>query len=187
MTQEILTLFLAGAIGALAKDILEDGGLQMPFKKDGIFYVGFIGAMIIGGFVGYVVDGGLLEAGLAGFTGYAAIGAMIGKKKNKDPESTASIETMIRFVCKSEGVDAELALKVAKCESALNPKATNTNTDGSIDRGLFQINSKWHPEVTEEQAFDPIFSTKFFCQAFKNGNLKWWNATQSCWDKQQIF
>lgn len=38
--------------------------------------------------------------------------------------------------------DAQTALAVARCESNLNPKAYNgNNTDGSVDKGLYQINS----------------------------------------------
>lgn len=32
-------------------------------------------------------------------------------------------------------------LKIAKCESTLNPKAVHRNKNGSTDYGLFQINS----------------------------------------------
>lgn len=35
----------------------------------------------------------------------------------------------------------KLAIAVAKAESGLNPEAINVNTNGSIDLGLFQINS----------------------------------------------
>jgi hypothetical protein len=90
-------------------------------------------------------------------------------------------------VAKDEGVDPDLALRVAKCESGFKINATNTNTDGSIDRGLFQINSKYHPEVTADQAFDLEFSTRFFCKAFKSGNLSWWNASKSCWNVDKSF
>jgi hypothetical protein len=94
------------------------------------------------------------------------------------------MEQIIRWVAKEEGVDPDLAVRVARCENPrLDPKAVNINKDGSRDRGLFQINSKWHPEVTDEQAFDPVFSTRFFCKAVKEGHLDWWNATRHCWEK----
>lgn len=38
--------------------------------------------------------------------------------------------------------DPDYAVKIAKCESSMNPKAINTkNRNGSVDYGLFQINS----------------------------------------------
>lgn len=39
--------------------------------------------------------------------------------------------------------EADTMLCIAKWESAYNPIAININTDGSVDYGLFQINSKW--------------------------------------------
>ena len=37
--------------------------------------------------------------------------------------------------------DGKKAIQVATCESGLNPKASNVNTNRSVDRGIFQINS----------------------------------------------
>lgn len=38
--------------------------------------------------------------------------------------------------------DPDTAVAIAKCESSMNPKAINTkNRNGSVDYGLFQINS----------------------------------------------
>lgn len=100
------------------------------------------------------------------------------------PESTnLTTEETIRKIAKEEGVDPELAVKVARCESSLNPTALNMNATGSRDRGIFQINDKWHPEVTDDEAFNVEFSTKFFCTAMKGGNLSWWNASRTCWEK----
>jgi hypothetical protein len=49
------------------------------------------------------------------------------------------------------------AVAVALAESGGNTEATHTNSDTyrSVDRGLWQINSHWHPEVSAAQAFDP--------------------------------
>jgi len=74
---EILEIFTAGAFGALIKEIMDDGALQIPFKKDGKLYLGFIGSMIIGGFVGWVKDGSLLTAAMAGFIGFSVISSLI--------------------------------------------------------------------------------------------------------------
>merc|ERR1719421_255088 len=46
------------------------------------------------------------------------------------------------------------AVAVAMAESSLNCGATNTNVDGTVDRGLWQINDYWHPEVSDSCAFD---------------------------------
>lgn len=49
------------------------------------------------------------------------------------------------------------AVAVALAESGGNPAATHTNMDThrSRDRGLWQINSYWHKEVPDAQAFNP--------------------------------
>lgn len=47
------------------------------------------------------------------------------------------------------------AVAVALAESGGDPGQTYTDAPGSVDRGLWQINSFYHPEVTDAQAFDP--------------------------------
>jgi peptidoglycan hydrolase-like protein with peptidoglycan-binding domain len=52
---------------------------------------------------------------------------------------------------------AVIAVAVALAESQGKNDATNTagNHPPSEDRGLWQINNYWHPEVSDAQAFDP--------------------------------
>jgi len=179
----LLTLFLAGACGALVKEIISDNKIVLPKKIDGELALGFLGSCFVGGVAGYLVDGNPVTAGLAGYAGLSAIENLL-LKKNGQPTINQLVTTeIIRKIAKAEGVDPELAVRVAKCESNLNPKAVNVNKGGDRDRGLFQINSKYHPDVSDEDAFDPIFSAEFFCHAFKNNNLSWWNATKDCWEK----
>ncbi len=75
-----------------------------------------------------------------------------------------------------------MAVRVARAESSLIPSAININKNGSKDRGIFQINNEYHPEISDEAANDIVLATKFFCHAFKNGNLNWWDATKKIWD-----
>ena len=179
----ILICFIAGAAGAFVKDILKDNEVELPKKIDGKFALGFLGGTITGGVVGVLVDQSPVTAFMAGYTGTSALENLI-TPKVLGTKVSETMEEIIKWVAKEESVDPDLALRVAKCENQkLDPKAVNINTDGSRDRGLFQINDKAHPDVLEDQAFDPIFSARFFCKAFKNGNLSWWNATKSCWSK----
>jgi len=178
---EIFLIILGGAIGALIKDILDDESLKLPTILEGKLHLGFLSGTIIGAFVGYIIDGSFLTAAMAGYTGFSVIEKLVPAEKLLLGKNTTEAEQIIRMVTKQESVDADLAVRVAKCESRLDCEAVNTNADGSRDRGLFQINSKWHPDVTDAQAFDPIFSTQFFCKAFKAGNLSWWKATKGCW------
>ena len=104
-------------------------------------------------------------------------------EKREAKKETGSVEEIIREIAKDEGIDADLAVKVAKCESSLNPMAVHINKSGSKDRGVFQWNDKWHPEITNDMAFDVEIATRAFCKAFKNGHLDWWNASKKCWGK----
>ena len=54
-----------------------------------------------------------------------------------------------------------LAFALAYTESRYNPKATNSNVNTTIDRGLFQLNSNSFPDLTEADFFDPYISAKY--------------------------
>jgi len=45
------------------------------------------------------------------------------------------------------------AMDIITCESGWNPDAINVNTNGTVDRGLVQINSI-HKDISNAQAFD---------------------------------
>ncbi|MFF0144231.1 hypothetical protein ATK36_0107 [Amycolatopsis sulphurea] len=54
------------------------------------------------------------------------------------------------------GQSLVLSVAVGLAESAGWTHAQLTNTDCSRDRGLWQISDRWHPEVSDGQAFDPV-------------------------------
>lgn len=54
-----------------------------------------------------------------------------------------------------------LAFALAHTESNYNAKATNKNSNTTVDRGLFQLNSNSFPALTEEDFFDPFVSSKY--------------------------
>lgn len=66
-------------------------------------------------------------------------------------------------------------LAIVQAESGRNPLAKHENlaADGvtvlSTDRGLWQINDKAHPDVTDETAYDPVLSTKAALSISKGG------------------
>ena len=182
-TDSLAFFFLAGAIGAIVKDLIKDNSLELPKIIDGKIVLGFLGSCFIGGVAGYLVDGNLVTAALAGYAGMSVIESFITKKNLISTATMSQVEQIIRETAQLEGVDPDLAVRVAKCESSLIPSAIGVNKNGSRDRGIFQINDKWHPEVSDEMAQDIVWSTKFFCDAFKNGHLSWWDATKECWNK----
>lgn len=103
-------------------------------------------------------------------------------EKAVEKKEALPVEQIIRDEAVKQGVDPDLAVRVARCESALDPTAVHINKDGSKDRGVFQWNDKFHPEINNDYAFNPKLATREFCKAFKNGNLSWWNATKACWN-----
>ncbi len=197
------SLLGAGAAGALVKEILDDGSLKMPSLQNGKLALGFLGSIFIGAMVGYLVDHNFLMAFFAGYTGFSAVSALSPKSFLATevvtaaviPEAPAqpaipvlqpdtsslSITEIIKRATDKFGVNYNLALAVARCESGLNPKARNVNPAGSTDRGLYQINNHWHPDVSDAQADDPVFAAEWFCKAVLAGNLSMWNASKKCW------
>ena len=199
----VLGLLIAGGSGALTREILKNNRITLPRIENNELILGFIGAVMVGAAVGLLVDHSPITAFFAGYTGFSAVAKLLPTKfelatvtapaqapasiKEEIPSvspvqsSNLTIPEIIKKATDKYGISYELALAVAKCESGLNPKARNKNTDKSIDRGLYQINSRWHPDVTEAQADDPIFAAEFFCKAVNAGNLSWWKASQKCW------
>jgi len=103
---------------------------------------------------------------------------MLGNKKTKTAKKPI-IETAKAFVglaqkepgekhaktivksAKKNKVNSALVAAILWQESEYNPKAKNDGGEDGVDRGIAQINSKWHPEVTDEQAYDPEWSIKW--------------------------
>lgn len=52
------------------------------------------------------------------------------------------------------------AVAVALAESNGYTKALLVNENCTRDRGLWQINDYWHPEISEQQALDPVQNAK---------------------------
>jgi soluble lytic murein transglycosylase-like protein len=69
----------------------------------------------------------------------------------------------------NEGVPALYLCKQLNLESGFDPAAVGYVD--ARDRGLAQINSYWHPTVTDDKAFDPSFSipwaANYFSENFK--------------------
>lgn len=59
------------------------------------------------------------------------------------------------------GVSPSLALALCWAESRFSVRALNKNTNTSIDRGLFQLNSNTFPDFEEEEFFDPRINIRY--------------------------
>jgi predicted secreted Zn-dependent protease len=86
---------------------------------------------------------------------------------------------------------------IARLESSLRPDAVHVNKNGSVDRGLFQINSFWLGKrvhyfsraqrrgvsivVTAARLFDPYYNARV-AWAISKGGHKWgpWTTAGHC-------
>jgi len=67
--ENVLLFFIAGAFGALVRELVASNKIVFPCRVDGGMTLGFIGSMFIGGFVGCVSDGSFVAAALGGYVG----------------------------------------------------------------------------------------------------------------------
>ncbi|RUS15020.1 hypothetical protein BC937DRAFT_93022 [Endogone sp. FLAS-F59071] len=87
-----------------------------------------------------------------------------GKPKRADCVQTSNLAgdhysaVQIALIAQNSGFTGNslvLSVAIALAESSGWTRATLINTDCSQDRGLWQINNRWHSEVSDDQAFDP--------------------------------
>ena len=73
--------------------------------------------------------------------------------------SKLGMDEVAVLVLQRHFADPDTAVAVEWAEAGGDTDAKHVNADGSIDRGLWQINSRFHPEVSDAQAFDAHAST----------------------------
>ncbi len=103
---------------------------------------------------------------------------MRGVETNSVKESgPQTLEDMIREKARENGVDEDEVIFVAQCESELNHRVIGDGNltcastgDPMRSRGLWQINECGHPEISDKQAFDPVWSTDWAIEVFKRGD-----------------
>ena len=82
------------------------------------------------------------------------------------------------------GDDLETAIRIVMGESEGNTRSTNVNTNGTIDRGLFQINNKAWPKLSEADAYDAEKNAQFAFgiytkqKGFREGHSAWWGPSK---------
>lgn len=99
-------------------------------------------------------------------------------KTKKYPAGSIEAKILDKF---GTGKLGQEALCIAKNESGFRPDALYVNKTGSRDRGVFQINDKYHPHVTDAQAYDVDFSIKYAYKLRMDwGNWNAWMARTKC-------
>ena len=95
-----------------------------------------------------------------------------GKVSSNQPiASSTSIYSKVQAIF---GKAAPLALQIIQKESSFNPKATNLNDNGSIDRGIFQINSIHKNKVKNlNDLFDVDTNIRIAKQIYDESGQSW--------------
>lgn len=77
-----------------------------------------------------------------------------------------------------EAIREEL-MPVILCESGFNPEARNVNKSGTIDKGLFQFNSRWIPEGYAAESIDRQIEVA--TKIYESNGLADWKWSKPCW------
>lgn len=86
-----------------------------------------------------------------------------------------STDKIIKKETEDKIIRPEVVAAMLWQESGYQPDARNDGGEKGIDRGIAQINSKSHPDVTDAQADDPEFAIKWLVDEYKR-NLKKFNG-----------
>jgi len=75
------------------------------------------------------------------------------------------------------GINVDMIDKLIQCESGWRQNAVGFNKNGlGKDRGLWQWNSKFHPEISDDCAFSPKCSTEKAIQHISKYGLSAWSC-----------
>ena len=88
-----------------------------------------------------------------------------------------AVKTYVESQARQYGVDPSLAVWITRHESQFNPRARG---DGDASRGLWQISKIYHPEVSDEVAFDVASSTRWSLGQIRAGKAREWSTYHFC-------
>lgn len=97
------------------------------------------------------------------------------------PEELASIGGLNH--CWKSASELEIAVAIALAESAGNTNAENHNTNGTVDRGLWQVNSV---HGFTGNLFDPAYNVLAACSVYKSQGWGAWSTYKSGAYKQYL-
>ena len=91
-----------------------------------------------------------------------------------------AIRAYVQKAAKAEGVNPRIAEWIVSHESRHRPNAIG---DGGESRGLWQINKAWHPEVSDQCAYDVTCSTHWSLERIHSGYAHEWSTWKYCREK----
>lgn len=109
---------------------------------------------------------------------------VIVEAKETKPYCRDAIEC-IRTIGEELGMDNKditKMIRIAKCESNYREDAVNVNTNKTIDRGIYQLNSI-HKDINNADAFDYIKNIKYAWNMYQRQGDTPWNSSKHCWNK----
>jgi len=89
----------------------------------------------------------------------------------------------IFYQCKKADIpepECRLLVKIAWCESKFDDNAIHINSDGTIDYGLFQLNSYWWDGWKYREGKTNI---KKALEIYQKVGIEPWERSQKCWGK----
>ena len=138
----------------------------------------FIGIMLVTVIAGYDIAHSPTPE-VKAQDGVAAVSTPTPIAKSTTASDTIHFDDEVKqYVYEKFGDDYPKAFKIIECESRWNLRALNNNeTWGGIgqDRGLWQINNKFHP-ISDSCAYDYKCSTDYAYKMYKNNNysfIRW--------------
>ena len=101
------------------------------------------------------------------------------KVEVKQEVKNDSVEGIITEIANKYGVNPNFMIRLAFYESGLRSNALNcNNSDGGCDRGIMQWNSKWHPEIDDNCAYDVRCAVEKAAINIKYGKEHQWYAVK---------
>ncbi len=95
-------------------------------------------------------------------------------------EKLSSVEKLIEYWAKESKANAQQMLKIAQCESDLDPKAKNPKSTAS---GVFQfVEGTWR-EKCRGNVFDASDNVRCAAQLIASGELSHWEESKKCWSQ----
>lgn len=115
---------------------------------------------------------GLSAAGASACTPGAAFAPPAGAQPRVEPLTPTQV-AKAAYAAGWRGADLVIAVAVAKAESTWNPTAINENTNGSVDYGLFQINSIHNAILARGDWRDPAANAVMAYQVWTDAGSSW--------------
>jgi len=147
--------------------------IRKPSKKD-VFYCLIIANIIIWA-ISYVSVSSFYNDYVETLTKSLGVVEVKAKTIQKSVDLTpVSVKEQIRQIAERENFQwVDYLLRLAKCESTYNQYALGDNGNS---RGIFQIHRGYHPDVSDECAYDIECSTMWTMWKINSGHQGLWSC-----------